>query len=79
MRQLGFQQGSVLCCSEGEIVTSDDKKQKDKPKARPARKTSRCCAGEKVKEAKRSSEITKGQTRSEDVWFVVEKGERIEV
>jgi hypothetical protein len=65
------------CCSEGKIVTSDDKKQKDKPKLVPHQNVQ--VAGEKVKKAKRSSEITKGQSRSEDVWFVVGKGERIGV
>lgn len=59
-------------------MTSDDKKQKDKPKLVPHQNV-QVAAGEKVKKAKQSSEITKGQTRSEKIWVAVEKGERIGV
>lgn len=42
-------------------------------------KTSRCQPVKKSREAKQSSEITKGQTRSEEIWVAVGKGERIGV
>jgi hypothetical protein len=56
VRELGDSARESVVCSEGEIVTSDDKRQKDKPKLVPHQRSQ--VAGEKVKTAKRSSEIT---------------------
>ena len=46
------------CCSEGKIVTSDDKKQKDKPKLVPHQNVQ--VAGEKVKRKPSGRKSPKG-------------------
>lgn len=66
------------------VKVKDNEKQRairDK-KIRPKRSQSRCSPENPVKsqeKAKQSSEITKGQTRSEKIWVVVQKGETIGV